>query len=210
MLRDRNHPSVIAWSAGNEIHDTPHPEIAKPILAALVAQYHRDDPSRPVTQALFRPNVSHDYEDGLADLLDVVGQNYRPNEILAAHDQKPTRSILGTENIHDRDTWLAVRDHPAYSGMFVWSGTDYLGESRRWPLIGDASGLFDRTDFPKPDALEHEAWWASHPVLYIVRRVATPPKAPTDPGYELEQYRPRAIVFADWTPENREPAYRTR
>ena len=53
--------------------------------------------------------------------------------------------------------------------MFIWSGTDYLGESRRWPLIGDASGLFDRTDFPKPDALEHEAWWASHPVLHIVR-----------------------------------------
>lgn len=198
--RDRNHPSIFAWSAGNEIHDTPHPEIAKPILASLVEAYHEEDPTRPVTQALFRPNVSHDYEDGLADMLDVIGQNYRPNEILAAHEAKPTRKILGTENIHDRATWLAVRDHPAYSGMFVWSGTDYLGESRHWPLFADASGLFDRTDFAKPDAMEHESWWSTQPVVHVVRRVAATPKAPTDPGYELQQYRPAATTFHDWTP----------
>ena len=42
------------------------------ILAGLVAVFHRNDPSRPVTQGLFRPNVSHDYDNGLADLLDVV------------------------------------------------------------------------------------------------------------------------------------------
>ena len=89
MRRDRNHPSVIIYSAGNEIHDTPQAEKAKKILAGLIEVFHANDPTRPVTQALFRPNVSHDYDDGLADLLDVVGQNYRENEILAAHEQKP-------------------------------------------------------------------------------------------------------------------------
>ena len=78
VMRDRNHPSIILWSAGNEIHDTPKPEVAIPILKALVETFHQNDPTRPVTQALFRPNASHDYEDGLADLLDVVGQDYRP------------------------------------------------------------------------------------------------------------------------------------
>lgn len=205
VRRDRNHPSVIAWSTGNEIHDTPHPEIAKPILAALVAEYHKDDPTRPVTQALFRPNVSHDYQDGLADMLDVVGQNYRPNELLAAHADKPTRRILGTENGHDRANWLAVRDNAPYSGLFVWSGTDYLGESRHWPLFADASGLNDRTDYPKPDSLERQSWWSTKPVVHIVRRVAPTPKAPTDPGYELEQYRPKQTAFPDWTPVNPDP-----
>ncbi|ADW70858.1 glycoside hydrolase family 2 TIM barrel-domain containing protein [Granulicella tundricola] len=205
VRRDRNHPSIIAWSAGNEIHDTPHPDVAKPILASLIAEYHKDDPTRPVTQALFRPNASHDYEDGLADMLDVIGQNYRPGELLAAHEARPERKILGTENIHDRATWLAVRDNAAYAGMFLWSGTDYLGESRHWPLFADQSGMNDRTDFPKPDSLERESWWADRPVVHIVRRTARVPKAPTDPGYELDQYRPQQVTFPDWTPANREP-----
>src|SRR6185295_13882116 len=138
VRRDRNHPSVILYSAGNEIRDTPREDLAKRILKGLVEVLHEADPTRPVTQALFRPNVSHDYDNGLADLLDVVGQNYREKEILAAHEAKPTRKILGTENGHDRDIWLALRDHPAYSGQFLWTGIDYLGEAREggdWPLI---------------------------------------------------------------------------
>ena len=99
----------------------------------FAAYLHQYDPTRPVTQALFRPNVSHDYDDGLADLLDVVGQNYREQEILKAHADKPTRKIIGTENTHDRNQWVAMRDHPEYSGQFLWSGIDYLGEAGRWP-----------------------------------------------------------------------------
>ena len=204
-MRDRNHPSVILWSAGNEIHDTPKAELAKQELGSIVDTLHAVDPSRPVTQALFRPNVSHDYEDGLADMLDVVGQNYRTNEILAAHAQKPTRKILGTENAHDRDQWLALRDHAFFSGEFLWSGTDYLGEARTWPGISRSTGLLDRTNYLHVRGLERESWWSSKPVVHIARRTEPTPKSPTDPGYEPQQKGEEETVFADWTPESLAP-----
>ena len=91
IRRDRNHPSVILYSVGNEIHDTPKEELAKGILKGLVEVCHEYDPTRPVTQALFRPNVSHDYDNGLADMLDVIGTNYRDAELLAAYQAKPTQ-----------------------------------------------------------------------------------------------------------------------
>ena len=202
VWRDRSHPSVILYSAGNEIRDTPHADLAKQILTGLVDVFHAADPTRPVTQALFRPNVSHDYDDGLADLLDVVGQNYRENEILAAHAARPARKILGTENQLGRPVWLALRDNAAYSGQFLWAGFDYLGESRSWPVVANPSGLFDRTGGFKPAAYERQSWWSERPMVYLARRVALAAAAPTDPGYETAPQLPRQALFSDWTPSN--------
>ena len=201
VRRDRNHPSIIVYSAGNEIRDTPKAELAKTILKGLVDVFHENDPTRPVSQGLFRPNVSRDYDNGLADILDVVGQNYRENEILAAHRQKPTRKILGTENTHDRNAWLALRDNAPYAGQFLWSGIDYLGEARAWPGIGFPFGLLDRTGTPRPRAFERQSWWSDEPMVHITRRVAPTPLAPTDPGYEPDPRRIQ-VLFSDWTPRN--------
>jgi len=197
--RDRNHPSIFAYSAGNEIHDTPNPDRAKKILSGLVAVFHENDPSRPVTQALFRPNASGDYHNGLAELLDVVGQNYRENEILAAHEQVPTRKILGTENRHDRATWLALRDNAPYAGQFLWTGIDYLGETTRWPEIGHGSGLLDRTGLVRPLAYERQSWWSDRPMVALGRRLSPNDAMPTDPGYGGAE-RHTQVVFADWSP----------
>ncbi|MBN1569631.1 MAG: DUF4982 domain-containing protein [Acidobacteria bacterium] len=184
VLRDRNHPSVILYSAGNEIRDTMQPELAKRILAGLVGVFHRNDPTRPVTQGLFRPNVSHDYDNGLADLLDVVGTNYRDLELLDAWKAKPSRKIIGTEQRHDLATWLAARDHPQHAGQFLWSGIDYLGESPKWPMIAANFGLLDRTGAFKPMAYERRSWWSDTPVVYLVRGQAK---------------------LADWTPDGEVP-----
>jgi beta-galactosidase len=204
ILRDRNHPSVILYSVGNEIHDTPQAEKAKRILRGLVEVAHAADPTRPVTQALFRPNVSHDYDDGLADLLDVVGQNYREKEILAAHEQKPSRKIIGTENTHVREQWVAMRDHGPYAGQFLWTGIDYLGESRRWPIVGHGSGLLDRTGAIRPLARERQSWWTDAPMVAIARRISRTEDMPTDPGYGAEEKHTQ-VLFSDWTPKDLSP-----
>ena len=209
VQRDRNHPSIILSSAGNEIHDTPKPDIAIPILKSLVDTFHKYDRTRPVTQGLFRPNVSHDYDNGLADLLDVIGQNYREQEILKTHADKPSRSIVGTENTHDRNQWVAMRDHPENSGQFLWTGIDYLGEAGHWPTIGSGSGLLLTTALPRARAFERQSWWSTTPMVRIARRITPAQLSPTDPGYEAPG-QPTATRFTqslllDWSPRNTAP-----
>jgi beta-galactosidase len=204
VQRDRNHPSVVLWSAGNEIHDTPYPERAKRILKGLLDVFHGHDPSRPVTQGLFRPNVSKDYDNGLADMLDVIGQNYREKELVAAHEQKPTRRVIGTENRHDREVWLALRDHPFIAGQFLWPGIDYLGEED-WPRTTFVRGLLDRTGEPRAAGWERASWWSEAPVVRAFRRMAPPPRPEVDPGYDPQAPPPpppAPILREDWTPSD--------
>lgn len=210
VRRDRNHPSIILYSIGNEIRDTNKPEVAFEWARRLIKAYHETDPTRPVTQALFRPNVTHDYDNGYADLLDVVGQNYREQEILAAHAQKPSRKIIGTENTHDVNQWVALRDHPEYAGQFLWTGVDYLGEAGRWPTIGSGSGLLLTTGLPRPRAWERQSWWTSAPMVKIARRVAVVDQSLVEPEYgaggqkpdKKQKIHPRFAqpLAADWSP----------
>ena len=209
VRRDRNHPSVIIYSTGNEIRDNhADQEKAKATLRGLVDTFHENDPTRPVTQALFRPNIegANDYNNGLADILDVVGQNYREKEILAAYKQKPTRKIIGTENDRSSlDQWLAMRDHPEYSGQFIWAGVDYLGEAKSWPSYGFSYGMLDRTAFKRPLGWQRQSWWADEPMVYLARRTAPNTAAPTDPGYDPNEQKRTQVVFGDWTPKDLGP-----
>lgn len=209
VRRDRNHPSVVIWSAGNEIHDTPYPLVAKSILGRLLQVFHDNDPSRPVTMALFRPNTTGDYHNGLADMLDVVGQNYRENELAAAHAQQPDRKVIGTENSKNRESWQVVRDNPAIAGMFLWTGADYLGEADRvgWPAISNSAGLVDRIDRVRPVGLERASWWSERPVVHIARRLrefVDTSALPTLTAVAMPAPQGPAAA-ADWTPASLAP-----
>ena len=203
VRRDRNHPSIILYSAGNEIHDTPRSANAIPILRDLVKTFHENDPTRPVTQALFRPNSDDNggaYKNGMADLLDVVGTNYRDQELIDAWKAVPTRKIVGTENNRPNSAWAFVRDTPAYSGSFIWTGVDYLGETTAFPSIGGSFGILDITDRPKAEAYERASWWSETPVVYMARVAAAAPGGRG--GAAGGAGGATRVPMVDWTPGN--------
>ncbi|HEY8689605.1 MAG TPA: glycoside hydrolase family 2 TIM barrel-domain containing protein [Chitinophagaceae bacterium] len=169
VLRDRNHPSIVIYSVGNEIHDDLNSPDGFKKYKDQQDLIHLYDGTRPVTMALFRPAVSHAYTSGLAQMMDVVGQNYRENELIAAHEAHPDWKVIGTENTHVLNMWLALRDKPYMAGQFLWTGFDYLGEEN-WPLTTNTQGLFDRIGTWKPTAYQRQSWWSDKPVVHIVRK----------------------------------------
>lgn len=191
VLRDRNHPAVIIYSAGNEIRDNLNSERGFEMFKQMRDLFHELDSTRPVTMGLFNPNQSRVYDNGFAELMDVVGQNYRVNELIAAHRDKPERKVMGTENGHGRESWLAMRDNPFYSGQFLWTGIDYLGEAD-WPNIAWGAALFDRTGTPRPMAYERQSWWAEKPMVHIARLELAPA--------EGRQTKGSTERFSNWTP----------
>jgi beta-galactosidase len=127
ILRDRNHPSIILWSIGNEIPGMDKPEVANnaQMLAAFV---HKMDPSRPVTAAV---NSVSDSKDQYFAALDVCGYNYARNKYETDHLRKPERIMIATESypLEAFDYWMNVLDYPWLTGDFVWTAFDYIGEA---------------------------------------------------------------------------------
>ena len=141
---ERNHPSIIMWSIGNEIPERNSP-------AGIEAQWrlgnlvHELDPTRPVTAALNdflgRPVIPgpRTARPGRADIpdqastvfLDIAGYNYRLDEYVHDHEAYPARIIVGTESF-PKDvfaTWSRIDKLPYVLGDFVWTAMDYLGEA---------------------------------------------------------------------------------
>ncbi|MBN2167455.1 MAG: DUF4982 domain-containing protein [Marinilabiliaceae bacterium] len=171
ILRDRNHPSIFIYSLGNEIRDRIADKEGQDRFIKMRDLAHQLDPSRPNTVALFRPNSdwAKAYTNGFAELMDVVGQNYRENELVQAHKDKPDRIVIGTENGHTRQAMVTLRDEPFMSGQFIWTGYDYLGEAD-WPEIDHGFGIFDRLGNYRAATYQRESWWGKKPVAYIVRK----------------------------------------
>jgi beta-galactosidase len=200
MRRDRNHPSVVLWSLGNEIGEQ-HAPGGHEVLRMLVEIAHREDPTRPVTTG-----NDHIYADDGAttleflELLDVVGYNYvdrwhERRELYAAPDRyaHPDWKLIGTESgpvwgtrgeysvgddpdrvqpwytvgmIRAEQLWRFVALNDYFAGDFMWTGIDYLGESR-WPRKNSTSGQLDLVGFPDDGYFFYRSRWTEEPMIHL-------------------------------------------
>ncbi len=193
VRRDRNHLSVFGWSIGNEV-DYPNDPYSHPVLdqgkngfgqanyggykkdapdamrlgaiaKRLVAAVKKYDKSRPTTAGLAGVAMSNETE--YPGALDITGYNYTESKYQSDHEKYPKRVIFGSENVHDMEPWLAVKNNKHIFGQFLWTGIDYLGESGRWPSRGFYSGLVDFAGVIKPRGYFRQSLWSDKPMAYL-------------------------------------------
>lgn len=195
--RDRNHPSIILWSVGNEEWGIEWKESGTRIAAAMRDYCHRYDPTRPMTVAS---------SSGPAILIpaDVAGYNYIVQNPVEQHRKDyPQRCALGSEETtgcgtrgiyfdatdqgrmvaHNRKPngtdsllnciergWKFYDERPYLAGIFYWTGFDYRGEPNpmKFPATGSQFGILDYCGFPKDEAYYLKSWWTNEPVLHIL------------------------------------------
>ena len=195
--RDRNHPSVILWSAGNEEWGIEWDKKGERIAATMRDYCHLYDPSRPMTFATSGgPTVEVP--------VDVAGYNYIMQNPVDEHRRKyPDRRCYGSEEttgcgtrgvyfpdaegrwmpalnrvMDQRDStfnqiergWRFYAERPWAAGCFFWTGFDYRGEPNpmKFPATGSQFGILDYCGFAKDEAEYLRAWWTDDTVLHIL------------------------------------------
>ena len=193
VRRDRNHPSVMMWSMGNE-ESTANSDRGVGILSQMKAVAYKHDGSRPVTIA---PTGAIG-TGGLKEC-DVVGYNYADRQVVDFHAKNPDRPVLATETVsavctrgvyitdyekgfvgsYDPYTttgrasaegwWRFLDSQEWLAGGFIWTGFDYRGEPspNRWPNISSQYGVIDICGFPKDTFFYYQSWWTQQPVLHL-------------------------------------------
>ena len=191
LLRDRNHPSVIMWSFGNEVRERAD-ESGLAIASEMIGLIRSVDPSRPVTQAIcgFWDNPGKTWSESAPafDLLDVGGYNYQWQNYRKDHLKYPDRIMFGSESVpkEAQENWRQVEELPYVIGDFVWTGFDYIGESgighsiytngsgpggsflMPWPWYISWCGDIDITGQKKPQSFFRDVVWGESQLEILV------------------------------------------
>ncbi len=194
VLRDRNHPSVIMWSIGNEEWAIQSDPAGTRIGKAMVDAVKALDNTRPVTAALNGGHGSY-----FSQTLDLEGFNYDPKGYPGYHQSHPDHPMFGSETastVTDRgeyednkaqghlraydnrgvdwgdsaeDAWEPIAEEPYNAGGFVWTGFDYKGEPTpySWPCVNSHFGVMDICGFAKDNYYYYQAWWGDKPIIHI-------------------------------------------
>ena len=180
VYRDRNHPSVIFWSIGNEINERVD-SLGLAIEKQLITEVKRLDSTRPVTEAIcsFYDHPGYKWESTIPAfaMLDVAGYNYMRSEYGSDHQQHPERVMMGMESFpkESYDYWKQVKENSYVIGDFVWTAMDYLGETglgnsrlndapgrgllKQFPWFNGFCGDIDICGFKKPQMLYRDVIW---------------------------------------------------
>lgn len=219
VLRDRNHPSVIIWSIGNEMIEQYDRQSAlgADITEELVSIIKSLDTTRPVTAACNDANLENMSSVLKSGRLDLVGFNYNHEKYMDVPQYFPNTPFIATEtesaissrgdydlpsdsvriwphswdkpfydgnanytcssydNCHvpwgstHEETWRIVKNNPHISGMFIWTGFDYIGEPTPypWPAKNSYFGLIDLCGFPKNGYYFYKTQWTDKPTLHL-------------------------------------------
>lgn len=188
LLRDRNHPSIIIWSVGNEIKERADSSGVE-ILKNLKAKVKEFDTNRPVTQAVCSlwefKNRPWEDNDAAFEHLDVHGYNYSYGQYEMDFEDFPNRIMIGTESfpIEAFENWQMVEKHSYVIGDFVWTGMDYFGESAignaemsekggnvypDWPWFNANCGDISILGYKKPQMYYRDVIWRNSDLEMLV------------------------------------------
>lgn len=212
VTRDRNHPSVILWSIGNEIRDMENPKVIA-VEKMLGKEVRRLDPTRPVTAAV---NNLRPQKDEFFSNLDVCGYNYaaggdhKGQDVYALdHKRVPERVMFGSESyaMETLSTWMDVVDHPYVVGDFVWTAFDYIGEAsigwrgywqeaNFYPWSLAYCGDIDICGWRRPQSYYREALWKENQLaLFVKPPVPSFPLNPEKQSWSIWEWHD---AVADW------------
>ena len=187
VMRDRNHPSVIIWSIGNEIKERADSS-GLAIAKQMSDEVYRMDSSRPVTQAICdfwdNPGYKWDTTKRAFALLNIGGYNYMWKQYEDDHGKFPQRIMAGTESFAKEafENWQQVKKHPYVIGDFVWTAMDYMGETaighseldtiksviKPWPWFNAYCGDIDLIGNKKPQSYYRDIIWKRRNIAMLV------------------------------------------